>query len=242
MGMVLVRGSACVKAHQSTACEACPDALQLTWCTGLRCLTLSDIGVCSFGTETYKPVVWLERPVPLYERIALYSVADVAVVTATRDGMNLVPYEYIVSRQGAAVPRFIKVLLELLFDLTLLFVWPVSTLPQQRSLQQPGSCAHLLVLRTVCIPHTLHDQPCLRRMQDANQEADGEQQQQPTTSMVVVSEFVGCSPSVSGAIRVNPWSIDSVRCLGNPSNHGDNACWIRLSNVELRCQQVFAGI
>ena len=28
--------------------------------------------------------------------------------------------------------------------------------------------------------------------------------------MVVVSEFVGCSPSVSGAIRVNPWSIDAV--------------------------------
>ena len=24
-------------------------------------------------------------------------------------------------------------------------------------------------------------------------------------SMLVVSEFVGCSPSVSGAIRVNPW-------------------------------------
>ena len=29
-------------------------------------------------------------------------------------------------------------------------------------------------------------------------------------SMLVVSEFVGCSPSVSGAIRVNPWSVDSV--------------------------------
>ena len=29
-------------------------------------------------------------------------------------------------------------------------------------------------------------------------------------SMLVVSEFVGCSPSVSGALRVNPWSIDSV--------------------------------
>ena len=28
--------------------------------------------------------------------------------------------------------------------------------------------------------------------------------------MLVVSEFVGCSPSVSGAIRVNPWSIDSL--------------------------------
>lgn len=38
------------------------------------------------------------------------QVADVAVVTATRDGMNLVPYEYVVCRQGppgeeAAAPR-----------------------------------------------------------------------------------------------------------------------------------------
>ena len=30
------------------------------------------------------------------------------------------------------------------------------------------------------------------------------------TSMLVLSEFVGCSPSVSGAIRVNPWSVDDV--------------------------------
>ena len=29
-------------------------------------------------------------------------------------------------------------------------------------------------------------------------------------SMLVVSEFVGCSPSLSGAIRVNPWNVDSV--------------------------------
>jgi trehalose 6-phosphate synthase/phosphatase len=28
------------------------------------------------------------------------QVSDVAVVTATRDGMNLVPYEYVVCRQG----------------------------------------------------------------------------------------------------------------------------------------------
>lgn len=56
-----------------------------------------------YGTEGYQPVVWLERSVPLYERIALYSVADVAVVAATRDGMNLVPYEYIVCRQGQPV-------------------------------------------------------------------------------------------------------------------------------------------
>ena len=56
-----------------------------------------------YGSGNYKPVVWLDRPVPLYEKIALYSVADVAIVTATRDGMNLVPYEYIVCREGKPV-------------------------------------------------------------------------------------------------------------------------------------------
>ncbi|XP_010268369.1 PREDICTED: probable alpha,alpha-trehalose-phosphate synthase [UDP-forming] 9 isoform X2 [Nelumbo nucifera] len=29
-------------------------------------------------------------------------------------------------------------------------------------------------------------------------------------SIIVVSEFIGCSPSLSGAIRVNPWNIDAV--------------------------------
>ncbi|KAF7850011.1 hypothetical protein BT93_L0034 [Corymbia citriodora subsp. variegata] len=32
----------------------------------------------------------------------------------------------------------------------------------------------------------------------------------PRKSMIIVSEFVGCSRSLSGAIRVNPWNIDSV--------------------------------
>ncbi|KAL5973921.1 putative alpha,alpha-trehalose-phosphate synthase [UDP-forming] 9 [Asimina triloba] len=32
----------------------------------------------------------------------------------------------------------------------------------------------------------------------------------PKKSMIVVSEFIGCSPSLSGAIRVNPWNIDAV--------------------------------
>ena len=35
-------------------------------------------------------------------------------------------------------------------------------------------------------------------------------EEQDRASMLVLSEFVGCSPSVSGAIRVNPWSVDNV--------------------------------
>ncbi|KAI4343036.1 hypothetical protein MLD38_027584 [Melastoma candidum] len=32
----------------------------------------------------------------------------------------------------------------------------------------------------------------------------------PKKSMLVVSEFIGCSPSLSGAIRINPWNIEST--------------------------------
>ncbi|MBA0779130.1 hypothetical protein Gotri_003410, partial [Gossypium trilobum] len=32
----------------------------------------------------------------------------------------------------------------------------------------------------------------------------------PKKSMLVVSEFIGCSPSLSGAIRVNPWNTEST--------------------------------
>lgn len=46
-----------------------------------------------FGSGSYQPVVLIERAMPLHERMALFTVAEVAVVTATRDGMNLLPYE-----------------------------------------------------------------------------------------------------------------------------------------------------
>ncbi|KAF1896554.1 hypothetical protein Lal_00034252 [Lupinus albus] len=32
----------------------------------------------------------------------------------------------------------------------------------------------------------------------------------PKKSMLVVSEFIGCSPSLSGAIRINPWNVEAT--------------------------------
>lgn len=92
-----------------------------------------------FGNADYKPIVFIDRSVSVEERIAYYTIADCVVVTAVRDGMNLTPYEYIVSRQG------------------------ITSGP------------------------------------------DG-----PKKSMLVVSEFIGCSPSLSGAIRINPWNTEST--------------------------------
>jgi trehalose 6-phosphate synthase/phosphatase len=99
-----------------------------------------------FGSEGYSPVVLVERHVPFHERIAYYTVADCCVVTAVRDGMNLIPYEYIACREGGSQ-------------------WDAHIVPN---------------------PET------------------------PKKSMLIVSEFIGCSPSLSGAIRVNPWNIEAV--------------------------------
>lgn len=99
-----------------------------------------------YGSPNYEPVVLIDRPVPRFEKSAYYAIAECCLVNAVRDGMNLVPYKYVVCRQGTPV-----------LD-----------------------------------------------------EALGIKSDTPHTSMLVVSEFIGCSPSLSGAIRVNPWDVDDV--------------------------------
>ncbi|KAK3150920.1 hypothetical protein QOZ80_3AG0239400 [Eleusine coracana subsp. coracana] len=100
----------------------------------------------AYGAPGYEPVVLIDQPLQFYERVAYYVIAEVCLVTAVRDGMNLIPYEYIVSRQGNEnLDRMLR-----------------QGKPEEKK------------------------------------------------SMLVVSEFIGCSPSLSGAVRVNPWNIEAV--------------------------------
>ena len=92
-----------------------------------------------FGFPGYDPIVIIDSGVPTFEKVAYYAIAEICVVNALRDGMNLVPYKYTVCRQR-------------------------NPLTEKLSKK----------------------------------------------SVIVVSEFIGCSPSLSGAIRVNPWNVDSV--------------------------------
>ena len=48
-----------------------------------------------FGTVEYQPVRFIHRAMPFDNLIALYKVSDVCLVTSTRDGMNLVSFEYV---------------------------------------------------------------------------------------------------------------------------------------------------
>ncbi|TKY90660.1 hypothetical protein EX895_000658 [Sporisorium graminicola] len=55
-----------------------------------------------FGTVESMPIHFLHRSVSFDELCALYAISDACLVTSTRDGMNLVSYEYIACQQQRA--------------------------------------------------------------------------------------------------------------------------------------------
>ncbi|KAG8965373.1 Trehalose-6-P synthase/phosphatase complex synthase subunit [Tulasnella sp. 408] len=52
-----------------------------------------------FGTVEFMPIHFMHKSLSFPELVALYAVSDVCLVTSTRDGMNLVSYEYIACQQ-----------------------------------------------------------------------------------------------------------------------------------------------
>lgn len=59
-----------------------------------------------FGTVEFMPIHYMHKSVPFEELTAMYALADACLVTSTRDGMNLVAYEYIssqVERHGSMI-------------------------------------------------------------------------------------------------------------------------------------------
>ena len=51
-----------------------------------------------YGTVEFTPIHFIHGSVNFEELVSLYAVADACVVSSTRDGMNLVSYEYIASQ------------------------------------------------------------------------------------------------------------------------------------------------
>ncbi|KAH3681916.1 hypothetical protein WICPIJ_007112 [Wickerhamomyces pijperi] len=53
----------------------------------------------TFGTVEFVPIHFMHKSIPFDELISLYNISDVCCVSSTRDGMNLVSYEYIACQQ-----------------------------------------------------------------------------------------------------------------------------------------------
>jgi trehalose 6-phosphate synthase/phosphatase len=54
-----------------------------------------------FGKPGWMPIHYLYQSLPFEKLVALYAVADVALVSPIRDGMNLVAKEYVAARRGS---------------------------------------------------------------------------------------------------------------------------------------------
>ncbi|KAF9509801.1 glycosyltransferase family 20 protein [Hydnum rufescens UP504] len=52
-----------------------------------------------FGTVDFMPIHFMHKSLDFNELCALYAISDVCLVSSTRDGMNLVSYEYIACQQ-----------------------------------------------------------------------------------------------------------------------------------------------
>lgn len=52
-----------------------------------------------YGTVEHMPIHFLHRSVSFEELCALYAISDACLVTSTRDGMNLVSYEYVACQE-----------------------------------------------------------------------------------------------------------------------------------------------
>jgi trehalose 6-phosphate synthase len=62
-------------------------------------ICLQRIALTASGTVEFMPIHFMHKSVNFDELIALYAVSDVCLVSSTRDGMNLVSYEYIATQE-----------------------------------------------------------------------------------------------------------------------------------------------
>ena len=56
-----------------------------------------------YGTLGWSPIWYLYRFLPFHTLVALYRIADVAMVTPLRDGMNLISKEFVATKRGKGV-------------------------------------------------------------------------------------------------------------------------------------------
>lgn len=60
---------------------------------------MKTLKLTAVGKPEYSPIIYLHRSIPFTELTALYSIADMCLLTSSRDGMNLVAFEYIACQE-----------------------------------------------------------------------------------------------------------------------------------------------
>ncbi|KAJ8525337.1 hypothetical protein ON010_g15778 [Phytophthora cinnamomi] len=165
-----------------------------------------------FGTLDYAPIHFIQQQVTPHEELcALYDLADVCLVTSTRDGMNLVSHEFIVCQQHfmrnkderrkaarAAARGFSDSSIKSDGTST-----PGPALGAIKAVDNTELTGEGTARGGVLSPIASPRQSSASVLTDWEGEDGG-------PGVLVVSEFAGCSQSLSGAIVINPWNTEDV--------------------------------
>ncbi|OWZ04291.1 Trehalose-phosphatase [Phytophthora megakarya] len=165
-----------------------------------------------FGTLDYAPIHFIQQQVTPHEELcALYDLADVCLVTSTRDGMNLVSHEFIVCQQHFMRnkderKKAARIAARGLSNSSLGADGAQNTAPRLEISgisERTNTTGDALTKGGVLSPIPSPRQSSASVLTDWEGEDGG-------PGVLVVSEFAGCSQSLSGAIVVNPWNTEDV--------------------------------
>ncbi|KAF4321331.1 hypothetical protein G195_005450 [Phytophthora kernoviae 00238/432] len=166
-----------------------------------------------FSTLDYAPIHFIQQQVTPHEELcALYDLADVCLVTSTRDGMNLVSHEFIVCQQHFMRSKderkkAARVAIRGLSSTSLGSGGAPTPAPRHggpSTLDTLGVGGENTPKNTgVLSPIASPRQSSASMLTDWEGEDGG-------PGVLVVSEFAGCSQSLSGAIVINPWNTEDV--------------------------------
>ncbi|TYZ64750.1 hypothetical protein PybrP1_004293 [[Pythium] brassicae (nom. inval.)] len=150
----------------------------------------------TYGSLDYAPIHFIhQRETPHEELCALYNLADVCLVTSTRDGMNLVSHEFVVCQQHfmrRKEDRKKAVLAAVRGSSNS----GVSSVSGDSDKPHTGASSKDSAVPSPQLSPT-------KILTDWEGENGG-------PGVLVLSEFAGSSQSLSGAIVINPWNTEDL--------------------------------
>lgn len=151
----------------------------------------------TYGSLDYAPIHFIhQRETPHEELCALYDLADVCLVTSTRDGMNLVSHEFVVCQQHFMRRK----------DERMKAARAAARGNSSSNMSASNDATKQQATSPAAEDSSVATSPQLSPTKILT-EWEGEE---GGPGVLVLSEFAGCSQSLSGALVINPWNTEEL--------------------------------
>lgn len=158
-----------------------------------------------FGTLDYAPIHFIHQETTSHEELcALYDLADVCLVTSTRDGMNLVSHEFVVCQQ-----HFMRKKEERLKASRAAKAHNPPALVTVIGSPIENQSGDFPAMKNVLLSPTASTSSSYGVLSPTKilTEWEGEE---GGPGVLILSEFAGSAQSLSGAMVINPWNTEDL--------------------------------